>query len=652
MTLLDCRRDADRIMESWRNGRPADAAAAMQEHPEFALHRSLVIDLAYEEYLQRERAGRPPSPAEFARDFPDFQSSIESLLAAHVALVEDPGLLATPEEPWPAPGESIHELIVKRELGRGAFGRAFLAEDPVLGRLRVVKVAPGGTAEARMIGGLNHPNVVDVLWSRPAGGRIAVCQPFVGAATLATLIARADRQAPTAKTILETTAASPDEPPATRAKSAVLDRDSDPVAIAAIGAKLARAIGYLHSRGVVHGDIKPSNVVLQPGGSPQVIDFNLAAGEEPAFALRGTPAYMAPELLDLALGAPRVPVDATRADIFALGVMLIELFTGRHPYRAPGNDNLAKLAEDLRRCGVALPAWPASISLLLKRCLAIAPRERPTADELADALGRYVAAERSRGERRLRFLLGTAASVLLAGLVAGAVMKPDPDVERPPETAAEYRTRGLDALHAGKADAARGDFVSAHERDRDPRDLALAAYCYALTGEHRVAAEWNKRAIEAGFDTAEVRSNSGASRLQLAQATEALLDYDAALQKNPELRPARYGRAKARYLRALGSQQSAMIPLAVADMDEVLKSGEESAELHADAGRLFAEAGQSDRAFHHLERAVELGLPPANLARDIKLKMRFGKDRRFAALVASPARPPRPPVQLHFVEPR
>lgn len=652
MTLLECRRDADRIMESWRNGRPADAAAAMQEHPEFALHRSLVIDLAYEEYLQRERAGQPPNPAEFARAFPEFQSLLESLLAAHVALVEEPELLVIPEEPWPVPGEPIHELIVKRELGSGSFGRAYLAEDPVLGRLRVVKVAKGGAAEARVIGGLSHPNVVDVLWSRPVGGRAAVCLPFVGAATLATLIIRADRHAPSAKQILDTTAASPDEPPDTRAKPVVFERDSDRVAAAAIGTKLARAIAYLHSRGVVHGDIKPTNVVLQPGGAPQVIDFNLAAGEAPAFAVRGTPAFMAPELLDITLGGPPVPVDGMKADIFALGVTLIELFTGRHPYRAPGNDNLAKLAEDLRRCDVSLPGWPAGIASLLKRCLAIAPSERPTAVDVANELNRFVASERSRGERRLRFLLGAAAALLLAGLVAGAVMKPDPDVERPPETASEYRTRGLDALHAGKADAARADFISAHERDRDPRDLALAAYCYAATGEQRVAVEWNKRAIEAGFDTAEVRNNRGASRLQLGSAEEALPDFDVALQKDGELRSARYGRAMARFRLALGSRRPELFPLAVADMNEVLKSGPESAELHADAGRLFAEALLLDRSLHHLERAVELGCPPTNLARDIRLKRHFANNPRFEAIVNSPARPPHPPVQLHFAEPR
>lgn len=652
LTRRDVRGDAERLMEEWRNGTPADAAAALRDQPEFALHRSVVIDLAYEEYLQRERAGLPPSPAEFAQAFPGFQASVEDLIEAHRALVEQPELLPLPEEGWPVAGEWIDGLLVKRELGRGSFGRAYLAEDSTLGRLRVVKVTAGGAQEARVIGGLNHPNVVDVLWSRPVGGRAAVCLPFVGSATLATLIARSERATPTARLILQTTAASPDEPPATRAKPVVFERDSAAVAAAAIGAKLARAVAYLHERGVIHGDVKPTNVVLQPGGSPQVIDFNLAAGEEPAFAIRGTPAYMAPELIDATLSGLRPSYDGMKADVFALGVTLIELFTGRHPYRSPGEDNLAELARELRRVTVAIPGFPGPVVNLLKRCMSVAPQERPAAVEVAEMLDRFATRERTRGERRLRFVLATAAVLMLTGLVVGAVRKSEPGVERAPETAAEFRERGLASLHDGKADSARGDFLSAHERDHDPRDLALAAYCQALTGDQRLADEWNKRAIAAGFDTAEVRNNRGATQLKIGLPENAILELDVALAKDANLWTARFNRAFARHLIAMRPQGATDLATAVADMNEALRLGPESAEIFADAGRLFVEAGLRDQAMDQFEKAVAAGYPPMKLKRDARLKARLGHEPRFQTIVNSPPQPARVPVQLSFVEPR
>ncbi|MFO0805660.1 MAG: hypothetical protein U0791_21370 [Gemmataceae bacterium] len=284
--------------------------------------------------------------------------------------------------------------------------------------------------------------------------------------------------------------------------------------------------------------------------------------------------------------------------------------------------------------------------------MAVSPHERPTAEEVADSLGRFATRERTRGERRFRFLIATAAVLLLAGLVVGAVRKPDPSVERAPETAAEYRARGFTALHGGKADSARGDFLSAHERDHNPRDLALAAYCQALTGDQRLADEWNKRAIAAGFDTAEVRNNRGATQLKVGLPEHAIHELDLALAKDANLWTARYNRAFARHLIAMRPQSSADLGMAVADMNEALRLGPDSAELFADAGRLFAEAGLHDRAMDQFEKAVAAGYPPGKLKRDARLRLRFESEPRFQEIVSSPPQPARPPVQLSFVEPR
>ena len=95
---------AERIKAQWRAGGTPDAAAAVDAHPELASNRSVVIDLAYEEYLLRECAGAPPDPARFAQAFPDFQASVQDLLEAHCLLMAQPELLEAPAAEWPAVG--------------------------------------------------------------------------------------------------------------------------------------------------------------------------------------------------------------------------------------------------------------------------------------------------------------------------------------------------------------------------------------------------------------------------------------------------------------------------------------------------------------------------------------------------------------------
>src|SRR5207237_93847 len=119
------------------------------------------------------------------------RSSIRDMLDAHRLFVERPDLLAPPDEDWPAVGTCVEGLDLLAELGRGAFGRAYLAYDPATDRTCALKLAPGGEAEARVIGRLAHPHVTDVYWARRIGARTAVCMPFHGASTLADVLAAA-----------------------------------------------------------------------------------------------------------------------------------------------------------------------------------------------------------------------------------------------------------------------------------------------------------------------------------------------------------------------------------------------------------------------------------------------------------------------------
>ena len=632
---------AKQIKSDWRAGAEPDAAVAIEAHPALALNRSIVIDLAYEEYLLRECAGTAPDPGRFACAFPEFQASVLDMLEAHCLLLANPELLEPPAAEWPEVGSKFEGLELRAELGRGAFGRAYLAFDSSIGRLRAVKLAPGGSAEAKLIGRLIHPNVIDVCWTRTVGGRTAVCMPFVGAATLADAIAATGGGRPaTAQTILDAShtrlaGLQPDS----RSPAVVLATDSFLVGASAIAARIADAVDYLHRNGVVHGDVKPSNVVLEPGGAPQVIDFNLAAGEEPATAIRGTPAYMAPELLDATLsGRSATGVDGSKADLFALGVTLIEFFTGRHPFRCTSDGTLASFAAIVSKGPPDLPASiPAPIARLLRACLAVDPRNRPaSASELTRALDSFVRHERTRGARRKRQLL-LLAVIASIGALASFAMAPHRT-----EAAESHFQRGIRLLHEGKPDAARADFLTAHEKTGHPESLAFAAYCYALTGEHDVAIERGRLALADGAASAEVENNLGHSLVQRSSADQAMLHLNSALLRRPDLTAARYNRALAAYKLLLKGRRE-LAPQAIADIEHVLAAQPGSA-VHLDAARLYVACASTDaallgRALDQLELAAQAGIDPAAFRDEPIFVRNLTPNSRFLALCQRPLQP-------------
>ncbi len=457
----------DRFTASWERGESPQA-----ERFAGLLAPGDEAELVYHEFCLAEESGLAPDPAEYLRRFPDHAGSLGRLFALHGAVSASSLRRWVGPADLPGAGDEIGPYRLTRELGRGAFARVFLAEQSDLGdRLVVVKVSARATAEPTLLARARHAHIVEVLRQAEAddGALHLVCMPFLGGATLAAVLdarRKLGRRARSGRDLLadldRTSAPEYPAPGLSRPAREVLAGLSHAGALAWIVARLAEALGHAHRRGVTHGDLKPANILLTAEATPMLLDFNLAVDwHEPGAASApadsgGTLAYMAPERLRAVAGEPgdgdgdradpggrpaRHP-DRHRADLYSLGLVLLEALTGRPPEvprRRPGGAReLAAALAGLRRGlpatlrGRRAGAIPPALRPILARCLAPDPADRyARGDELAEDLDRwrdgrppaFAAAPRrfglSRRDGRRRAPLIAAATTLVLAAVAG-----------------------------------------------------------------------------------------------------------------------------------------------------------------------------------------------------------------------------------------
>src|SRR5215471_6933545 len=249
-------------------------------------------------------------------------------------------------------------------LGVGATSRVIRGFDPLIGRPVAVKLFPPALAqgaarerflrEARVVGQLSHPNIITL---HDMGIEESTQVPYL---------------------VMEFV----DGMPLDR----VLEKGTLPLPRAcAWMAYCAEALHAAHQRGVIHGDVKPANVLVTPDGKVKLTDFGMArvarrdTGDSP---LLGTPAYWCPEQI---MGRPQ---DA-RSDIFSLGVVLYEMVTGTKPFEADSLQGVCNrvLSSTVPPPSHLQPSIPVGFDGVVASCLAKNPETRMNSGEkLAQAL--------------------------------------------------------------------------------------------------------------------------------------------------------------------------------------------------------------------------------------------------------------------------
>ena len=333
-------------------------------HDEYAeLDEDGLVALIYEDFCLREEAGDAPAPVEYDERFPDLTGRLKRVFDIHDLVGSEQSLglasLSNPKVVFPEVGQTIAGFHLRDELGRGAFARVFLAEERQLAdRPVALKVARTGSREPQTLARLQHTHIVPVHSYRtdPATGLHLLCMPYFGRITLERLLAepalRTARTGGDLLSVLNRLDPSGISPESVPSRPALAKLPFDRV-LAWWGARMAEALAHAHDRGVMHRDVKPSNVLMTPDGLPMLLDFNLAREpadglrtEEEAGSLGGTLAYMAPEQLD-AIAAGRDDKVDGRADIYSLGVLLFEALTGARPFPPPSS--AASVADAIRR---------------------------------------------------------------------------------------------------------------------------------------------------------------------------------------------------------------------------------------------------------------------------------------------------------------
>lgn len=278
-----------------------------------------------------------------------------------------------------APGEQIGDFEIVTELGHGGMSTVFLARDTVLDREVALKILGADRTlsefakqrflhEARAAAGLNHPNIVKIHRYGETERHCFIAMEYVAGGTLTNWLDGLD----------ETTG------------------DGRRAVVGAV-ASLADALEHAHRAGVIHRDVKPTNVLMDRDGRPLLADFGIArvvdaASPAETLAGAGTASYMSPEQIV----AMSDWIDH-RSDIFSLGIVLYQALTGRLPFQGRTADEIksAIKTSEPPKLRSLVRSLPRDLEVACCKALEKRPVDRyPTAAHMAADLRAWLAGER------------------------------------------------------------------------------------------------------------------------------------------------------------------------------------------------------------------------------------------------------------------
>ncbi len=317
-----------------------------------------------DKYLQRSESGEEVDLETFLVSAPsplrdDLRRELTAVLKVKEAFGELKGSGAARHP------SAIEGFRIDHELGRGAVGTVYAAEDLTLRRNVAIKVLSGGSEstrpaileEARKLAAIAHPNIVTVY---------SVIDSPVPAIVMELV----------------------DGYPLDRTGLALTHRQR-----ARLLQGIASALAAAHASGIIHRDLKPKNILVTPELVPKVLDFGLAFGRSQGESLargrfEGTPLYASPEQI-------RGEAIGPRSDVFSFGCLAYQLLCGRVPFEADAVSEVFSriLEEDPPFPRSVDRSVPEELQTIVLACLAKERSLRPSAAEVCDELGRYLSGE-------------------------------------------------------------------------------------------------------------------------------------------------------------------------------------------------------------------------------------------------------------------
>ena len=370
---------------------------ALNIQPDDMDERDARIGRIVNEFLDRRRRGEPVAEADLLREHPDLAGELREHLAVLGEVIHAASSTgAKIDRTVLLPPEALPGYEIREELHRGGQGVVYRAVQKATRREVAIKVMREGPfagwrdrarfeREVQVLGALKHPSIVTIHES----GQVAGCFYFV----------------------MDYIAGAP--------LNAWAGDGSRPVEqILRLFLEICHAVNAAHLKGIIHRDLKPGNIRVDAEGRPQILDFGLAKMSGP-----GDSGSDPPEMTAVGQFVGSLPWTSpeqaqgnldqidTRTDVYALGVILYQMLTGRFPYDVTGpmRDVLNRIVGDEpQRPSAVRPGLPRDIDAIVLKCLRKEPHRRyQTAGELARDIERHLAGEpvAARGDSGL-YLLG------------------------------------------------------------------------------------------------------------------------------------------------------------------------------------------------------------------------------------------------------